>query len=73
MKVTEEDLALETLRMVRAEVLPDLGTELVEKCYAIQKTNQFNPDRAFSSQLMDKLIDAYVDQLVSQETEGASE
>jgi len=72
-KVSEEDLAFDTLRAVRAEVAPDLDAQLVEKCYAIQKAHQFNADRSISAQLMDRLIDEYVDTIMETGAGGSSE
>lgn len=70
--MSEEDLAFETLRAVRPEVASDLEEQLVSQCYAVQKKHQFDADRSISAQLMDRLIDNYVDRLVK-EIEGASE
>ncbi len=72
-KVSEEDLAFETLRAVWAALAPDLDAELVEKCYVIQKNFQFAADRSVSAQLMDRLIDEYVDKLMATGANGAAE
>lgn len=73
MKVSEEDLAFDTLRVVRAELTPDLDAQLVEKCYTIQKAHQFDADRSTSAQLMDRLIDEYVDAIMAKGAGGSSE
>ena len=73
MKVSEEDLAFDTLRVVRAELTPDLDAQLVEKCYAIQKAHQFHADRSTSAQLMDRLIDEYVDAIMAKGAGGSPE
>jgi hypothetical protein len=59
------DLALETLLSVRADVAPDLDEQLLRSCYAIQKKHQFERDRGPSSQAMDRLIDDRVGTLVT--------
>lgn len=53
----QEDLALQTLLAVRAEVAPDLDEGLLKNCYVIQKRHQFNSDRTQSSVAMERLID----------------
>lgn len=70
--MSEEDLAFDTLRAVRATLAPDLDAELVEKCYGIQKSHQFAADRSVSAQLMDRLIDEYVDKLMATGADGAA-
>ncbi|MBD3761921.1 DNA modification system-associated small protein [Rhizorhabdus sp.] len=62
--MNEEDLALETLCQARAAVAPDLPEELVAECYAIQKKHQFDSHRAISAQMMERLIDQYVDKII---------
>lgn len=58
-KMTEssDDLALETLLAVRAEIAPDLDEQLLRSCYALQKQHQFNRDRSQSAQAMDRLVE----------------
>ena len=56
-----DDLALQTLLAVRAEVAPDVDEDLLRACYAVQRRHQFNSDRAQSSVAMEKLIDEAVD------------
>ena len=70
-KVSDEDLAFDTLRAVRAELTPELAADLVEKCYAIQKAHQFSHDRAIPAQMMDRLIDDYVDKLMASDVDGS--
>lgn len=53
----KEDLALQTLLSVRAEIAPDIDEDLLKNCYAIQKRHQFNSDRTQSSVAMERLID----------------
>lgn len=53
----KEDLALQTLLAVRAEIAPDVDEDLLKHCYAIQKRHQFNSDRTQSSVAMERLID----------------
>ena len=71
--MTEEDLAFETLRTVRREIASELEEQLVNQCYVIQKKHQFEADRSVSSQLMDRLIDDYVDRLVAKQNGGVVE
>ena len=60
-----DDLAIETLLAVSAQHAPDLDIDLLSRCYAIQKTHQFTPDRAQSVQAMDRLIEERVNALMS--------
>jgi hypothetical protein len=53
----DDDLALQTLLAVRAEIAPDLSEMILRRCYAIQKKYQFNDDRAQSAAAMERLID----------------
>ena len=57
----DEDLALQTLIAVRAEIAPHLDETLLRQCYAIQKKYQFSEDRSMSASAMERLIDAMVD------------
>jgi len=56
-----DDLALQTLLAVRADLAPNVDEALLRACYAIQRRHQFNIDRAQSSIAMERLIDAAVD------------
>lgn len=56
----DEDLALQTLLMVRAEAAPDLDEDLLKDCYLIQRRHQFSVDRTQSSVAMERLIDQAV-------------
>ncbi|MCG3773276.1 MAG: hypothetical protein JW395_0081 [Nitrospira sp.] len=68
-----DDLAMETLLAVRAEIAPNLSESLLRKCYEIQVKNQFARDRSSSVQGMDRLIDDLVDAIASgADPEGAS-
>ena len=60
-----DDLAIETLLAVSAQLAPDLEIDLLRRCYAIQKAHQFTPDRAQSAQAMDRLIEERVNVLMS--------
>lgn len=70
--MSEEDLAFETLRSALDALALELDLELVEKCYAIQKSHQFSSDRSVSLTLMDRLIDGFVDKLMAEGSEGAA-
>jgi len=61
----ENDLALETLLSVRADLAPDLDERLLRSCYAVQKKHQFDRDRGLSSQAMDRLMDDQVGAVVA--------
>lgn len=63
----KEDLALQTLLAVRAEIAPDLDEDLLNHCYAIQKRHQFNSDRTQSSVAMERLIDDEVAAVAARE------
>lgn len=63
----DEDLALQTLLQVRAEIAPDLDEELLKDCYAIQRRHQFSSDRTQSSVAMERLIDQAVAATAAQE------
>jgi hypothetical protein len=56
-----DDLALQTLLAVRAEIAPNVDEALLRACYAVQRRHQFSSDRAQSSVAMEKLIDEAVD------------
>ena len=56
-----DDLALQTLLAVRAELAPDVDEALLRACYAVQRRYQFSRDRAQSSIAMERLIDEAVD------------
>lgn len=63
----EDDLALQTLLLVRVEVAPDLDEGLLKDCYAIQRRHQFSGDRTQSSVAMERLIDQAVAAAAAQE------
>lgn len=56
-----DDLALQTLLAVRAELAPDVDEALLRACYAVQRRHQFSRERAQSSIAMERLIDEAVD------------
>lgn len=58
-----DDLALETLLAIRAEIAPDLDEGLLLRCYEIQKKHQFYLDRSHSAQAMDRVIEDHVNTL----------
>jgi hypothetical protein len=55
-----DDLALQTLLAVRAEVAPGVDEALLRACYAVQRRHQFNSG-AQSSVAMERLIDEAID------------
>jgi hypothetical protein len=57
---SDDDLALQTLLAVRAEVSPHVDEELLRQCYAIQRRHQFSADRVQSAAAMERLIDAKI-------------
>ena len=65
-----DDLAIETLLAVSAQLAPDLEIDLLKRCYAIQKTHQFSLDRSQSAQAMDRLIEERVNALISADDRG---
>ena len=60
-----DDLAIETLLAVGAQLAPDLEIDLLKRCYAIQKAHQFALDRSQSAHAMDRLIEERVNTLIS--------
>lgn len=68
--MNEDDLAFDTLQAVRAELAPEIDADLIQKCYSIQKSNQFSSDRSISLNLMDRLIDEYVDKIMATRSDG---
>jgi hypothetical protein len=56
-----DDLALQTLLAVRAEIAPNVDEALLRACYAVQRRHQFNRGQAQSSVAMERLIDEAVD------------
>ena len=56
-----DDLALQTLLAMRAELAPNVDEALLRACYAVQRRHQFSSDRAQSSVAMERLIDDAVD------------
>ena len=65
-----DDLALETLLAIRAEIAPDLDEVLLRRCYEIQKKYQFSLDRSHSARAMDRLIEDYMNTLEASSSEG---
>ncbi|MGZ3388758.1 MAG: DNA modification system-associated small protein [Isosphaeraceae bacterium] len=73
MTESSDDLALETLLAVRAEIAPDLDEQLLRSCYALQKKHQFDRDRSPSSQAMDRLIEERVNAILDEGRDGAGQ
>ena len=65
----QNELGLETLLAVKAELGVDLDDELLEACFEIQKKYQFNHDRTLSTQAMDRLIEDRVEKAGGKQTE----
>ena len=63
MMENSDDLALETLLAIRAEIAPDLDEDLLRRCYEIQKKHQFSRDRSHSAQAMGRLIEEHMNTL----------
>lgn len=61
----ENDLGLETLLSVRAQLGVDIKEDLLRKCFEIQRRHQYNHDRTSSSQAIEKLIEVHVDEAVN--------
>ncbi|WP_366555914.1 DNA modification system-associated small protein [Aquibaculum sediminis] len=64
----DNELGLETLLSVKVELGVDLDDELLEACFEIQKTYQFNHDRTLSTQAMDRLIEDRVEKAGGKQT-----
>ncbi|TBF57613.1 hypothetical protein ELG87_14825 [Rhizobium leguminosarum] len=56
----EEDLTLDTLLNVGAEVAHGLDVQILKQCYLIQKRFQFSSDRAVVVSEMERIIDVAV-------------
>jgi hypothetical protein len=63
-----DDLPLEALLAVQADVAPDVDRNLLRSCYELQKRHQFDHDRTISSQAMERLIEEEVEQIVQRES-----
>ena len=68
----ENELGLETLLAVRAQLGVDIDDNLLKQCFAIQRKHQFSPDRVQSSQAMDKLVDAHVEKMSKPAPQGGA-
>jgi hypothetical protein len=64
-----EDIALATFIEIAATHAPDLPKELLLKIYDIQKIHQFDDekDRASPTREMGKLVEDFVDKILSKE------
>jgi len=67
----DNELGLETLLAVKAELGVDLDDDLLKACFEIQKKYQFNHDRTLSTQAMDRLIEDRVEKAGGKQTDGA--
>ena len=65
---SSEDLGLDTLLSVRAELAPELDEELLKNCYLIQRRHQFTGDRNLSVTAIERLVD----EVVAKESREAS-
>ena len=68
----DNELGLETLLAVKAQLGLDLDDDFLEACFAIQKKYQFNHDRTLSTQAMDRLIEDRVEKTSVKQTEGGA-
>lgn len=68
----DNELGLETLLAVKAQLGLDLDDDFLEACFAIQKKYQFNHDRTLSTQAMDRLIEDCVEKTDVKQTEGGA-
>jgi hypothetical protein len=68
----DNELGLETLLAVKAELGVDLDEGLLEACFEIQKKYQFNHDRTLSTQAMDRLIEDRVEKASGKQTEDGA-
>lgn len=68
----DNELGLETLIAVKAELGVDLDDELLEACFEIQKKYQFNHNRTLSTQAMDRLIEDRVEKAGGKQTEDGA-
>ena len=68
----DNELGLETLLAVKAELGVDLDDELLEACFELQKKYQFNHDRTLSTQAMNRLIDDRVEKVGGKQTEDGA-
>lgn len=68
----DNELGLETLLAVKAELGVDLDDELLEACFKLQKKYQFNHDRTLSTQAMDRLIDDRVEMAGGKQTQDGA-
>ena len=65
---TNDDLPLETLLFVQADVAPDVDRQLLRNCYELQKKHQFDQDRGTSTQAMEHLIEEEVARIVARDS-----
>lgn len=61
----DKELGLETLLAVNVGLGIDLEDDLLSTCFKIQKKYQFSHDRTLSTTAMDKLIEGYVEKVIS--------
>jgi hypothetical protein len=63
-----DDLALETLLSVKADIAPEVDAKLLANCYETQKKHQFDQDRGPSTQAMERLIEEEVARIVARDS-----
>ena len=68
----ENELGLETLLAVKADLDVNLDGDLLEACFEIQKKYQFSHDRTLSTQAMDRIIEDRVEKASGKQTEGGA-
>lgn len=68
----DNELGLETLLTVKAELGVYLDNDLLEACFEIQKKYQFNHDRTLSTQAMDRLIEDRVEKASGKHTKDGA-
>lgn len=56
----EQNITLEVLLAVRAEIAPEIDEKLIQQCFEIQHKHQFSQAREQSAAAMERLIDAAV-------------
>lgn len=65
-----DDLSLQALLSVRAELAPDIDEQIIRQCYVIQKKHQFDREPSLSLQAMDRLVDEHVNKLAEKGTDA---
>jgi hypothetical protein len=68
----DNELGLETLLAVKADLGVNLDDDLLEACFEIQKKYQFNHDATLSIQAMDRIIEDRVEKAGGKQSEGGA-